>query len=382
MRMTICRSSRVALALVGVALAPTFATAQDVAPRPREHVVQRGETLRELARRFLGDPAQWVAIHELNSGSLKDPHRIYPGQRIRIPSAASAAAPVPPTAIVTVPPRTASGNVTPPVPAVPAPDPRSTLFTATRPASSMGQQASQVRQMHDPAPAVRVGEYLAAPYVDREGGPRVSGRLVGSGEVPGIPLTESERLLDLQERVFVVAPEGRSAAVGDRYYTYRLGPVLPNLGQVVIPTGVIAIERVTAGQAAEGRIVAKYDNVQIGQSLLPVAPQLPPRTSRASAIANGPEMRIAWVDGGSVLPTLQRYVVLDRGSAGGIRIGDQVTLFRGRRQTPEGITLPESEIAVAQVVRTSGSASTAMIIAQSQPEIGEGTQARVSAKMP
>jgi hypothetical protein len=38
--------------------------------------------------------------------------------------------------------------------------------------------------------------------------------VVGTGDVPGIPLTEAERPLQSYERVFVTVPAGMSAAAG------------------------------------------------------------------------------------------------------------------------------------------------------------------------
>lgn len=47
------------------------------------HVVQRGDTLEGLTQRYLGDPELWRENWRLNP-SIKDPHRLLPGQRIRI----------------------------------------------------------------------------------------------------------------------------------------------------------------------------------------------------------------------------------------------------------------------------------------------------------
>src|SRR5688572_27231698 len=64
------------------------------------------------------------------------------------------------------------------------------------------------------APTIRPGEFYAAPYVEREGGPPNAGRIVGTGDVSGIPLTESERPLQSAERVFIVVPPGMTSAAG------------------------------------------------------------------------------------------------------------------------------------------------------------------------
>ena len=75
-------------------------------------------------------------------------------------------------------------------------------------------------------------------------------------------------------------------------------------------------------------------------------------------------------------------MIIEGGSDSGMRAGDQVMFYREQRTTRDGIVLPESEIAIAQVVRVTPQASTAIIIHQSFAGIHQGTRGRVSAKMP
>ena len=49
------------------------------------HIVRPGETLEQIAARFLGSGRLWKELHRLNS-TIADPNRIEPGQRIRIPA--------------------------------------------------------------------------------------------------------------------------------------------------------------------------------------------------------------------------------------------------------------------------------------------------------
>jgi len=50
-----------------------------------EYVVQTGDTLQKISKKFYGTYRQWLKIYEANTDVLKDPNRIKPGIRIRIP---------------------------------------------------------------------------------------------------------------------------------------------------------------------------------------------------------------------------------------------------------------------------------------------------------
>ena len=65
-----------------------------------------------------------------------------------------------------------------------------------------------------------------------------------------------------------------------------------------------------------------------------------------------------------------------------MRVGDQITFYRPRVTDERGIVYPSSDIGVAQILRVTQYASTALIIDQVYPGISEGTLARVSAKLP
>ena len=53
-----------------------------------EYTIQAGDTLSEIASRFLGHASAWHEIHEANRDVLPDPENIPAGQRIRIPGLA------------------------------------------------------------------------------------------------------------------------------------------------------------------------------------------------------------------------------------------------------------------------------------------------------
>lgn len=60
-----------------------------VAPEPVEkveyYIVERGDSLSKIAKRFYGDPMTYPRIFEANREIIKNADLIFPGQKIRIP---------------------------------------------------------------------------------------------------------------------------------------------------------------------------------------------------------------------------------------------------------------------------------------------------------
>ena len=54
-------------------------------PYTQTHVVQSGDSLSKIAQKYYGDPALYSKIFEANRDLLKDPNKISPGQKLRIP---------------------------------------------------------------------------------------------------------------------------------------------------------------------------------------------------------------------------------------------------------------------------------------------------------
>jgi nucleoid-associated protein YgaU len=47
--------------------------------------VQSGDSLSKIAKREYGDANKWPTIFEANRDQLKDPNKIFPGQKLNIP---------------------------------------------------------------------------------------------------------------------------------------------------------------------------------------------------------------------------------------------------------------------------------------------------------
>ena len=54
---------------------------------PTYHVVESGDTLGHIAKRYLGKASAYMKIFEANRALLDDPNKIYPGQKLLIPPA-------------------------------------------------------------------------------------------------------------------------------------------------------------------------------------------------------------------------------------------------------------------------------------------------------
>jgi len=63
---------------------------EPVAEEPEEKVefyeIASGDTLGAIAKRFYGNASKYMKIFEANTDIISDPNKIYPGQKIRIPS--------------------------------------------------------------------------------------------------------------------------------------------------------------------------------------------------------------------------------------------------------------------------------------------------------
>jgi LysM repeat protein len=362
-----------------VLLAPSTLVSQEPAApaqaRPASHTVKRGDTLWDIAKLYLGDPFLWPEIYRLNTDVIEDPHWIYPGETLKLPTetqrvvAAAPVEPAPAPAPTPVPPQVRG------VAPAPAPAP-------VAPATTAADTMLRLEEAPAPVPTVRSGEFIAAPWVDRFGGPRGSGFVMGDRDVPGIESADRSRL-NLYDQVLVSPPDG-PVAERSLYLTYRFGPQLEDVGQVIIPTGVIRITRPGRnGEAAIGQVVKLFSQMEQGQHLIPLDSSAAIGFDKPRAVPNGVTGTVRWIYESPVLPSLQDYVLLDI-TRQNVQTGDQVELFMPRQGPGDGrdLAIPELRVATAQILRATPFGATAIILHLSQPKIQEGTAARVTAKMP
>ena len=348
--------------------------------QPRTHTVVRGDNLWDLSQRYLGNPFLWPEIYRLNRDVVEDPHWIYPGEVLRLPGETVVAAqPGAETPVPAVP------GVTQPAPVSPVDPSSETVFRKVQRAPSSQQviETGAIVGVED-APTVRAGEVLSAPYVDRDGGPRGFGMIIRSGDIPGIAEASGREVFQAHDRVLITPPVGHVAPEGERYLAFRLGPVLENQGQVVIPTGIVEVIRAAGSDvAAVARVIRAFNELRLDDRLLPVDTAGIGSTVRPVSIANGPTTTIRWIYGEPVLPSVQSFVVLGMSSRQGVRMGDEFLIYLPAGRPEEGGPIePEIAISRVQVVRSTPFGVTAVVLGQEQPAIQEGMSARVIARIP
>jgi LysM repeat protein len=365
--------------------------AQPPAPQARTHTVVRGDNLWDLSQTYLGNPFLWPEIYRLNRDVVEDPHWIYPGEVLRLPGDSTLAVSQLPGG---VPGPTAAPLPTPgaPVDSSPPVNPLApTIFSrpgraAGAPLGGPGVAGTGVVGVVNPAirPTVRAGEFLAAPYVDREGGPRGYGRILKAADLPGVAAFDERYGFQPFDRVLIIPPAGYIAPEGERYLAVRLGPVLEDQGQIIIPTGVVEVsESARSNTGAVAKITRIFTEMSTYDRLIPLDTAGIGITARPERVVDGPSARVQWIYGEPVLPSVQNFIVLNVSASNGIRMGDEFIIYKPAALQEEGDPREkETLIAKAQVVRSTPYGVSAVIIGQEQPAIREGMSARLSAKMP
>jgi hypothetical protein len=363
---------RLTRAVLFALVVPAVGLSQEGTER-RTHVVKTGDTLWDLAGAYLSDPFLWPEIYRINTDVVEDPHWIYPGEVLQIPGAGE-------LTVAADQPLPVEQGVEDQRPVGP------TIFARAQTGPSYrSRQLTANRRVATPddveRAAVREGEFIAAPWMDRNGGPEQHGRIVATAELPGIAQASYPIRLTPQDRIYVTLPRDVAATVGERYLSYELGPSMPQ-GQIVVPTGILVVEKPGAEEATLVRIERMFGEVKIGHRFIPLERIQLPTDARPAPVDLGVRGRVIWVASKAVLPSIQHYLLIDASRKDGVSLGDQFTLMQGRIELDRGVRLPEQPVALAQVVRVTERGATVMIVDQVQPKVREGMEARLTAKMP
>lgn len=354
---------------LGAQATSTGASPQQEVP-PTTHTVKRGDTLWDLAARYLGNPFRWPEIYRRNTNLIQDPDIIEPGWVLVISgdplSAAGAGRAMPQPTGTDLAAAGAGAAQVPP-----------TVSAPVAPAASrvIGSDAASLW-------AARRREAERVPFLVGLGGLDGAGRLVlpQARTVSGMAAT-APSLVQQYDRVRLVLPRGSTVAPGMSLLTLRYGPTLEGIGRVAIPTGILRVIADSAGGIAE--LVTQFDQVATDHLVVPTWTTPAVADSVPTPVTAGPTTAVLWIAGEALLPAPGAAILLSRGSGEGLRVGDQVTLARQDRPARRRAPMPEPvDVGVAQVVRVTRAGASAVLLSQVQGAIAVGMTGRVTARLP
>ena len=374
----LCRASLIPALVITVALPATALAQQRPAgglPGSAQgtiHVVEKGDTLWDLAERYMNNPWEWPAIYEANNKIIADPHWIYPGQRIWFPAGGGSPiilsfAEVWPESRMNV---TQAAQQIVPLrfeieleTAPPETDPPETDPSETDPSlvTVMVRTTERVYQ-----PLASVSAVLAAGYI---GDPREWSRAEIIGGERG------DTNMSIYSQVFIDVGD-REVEVSDTYIVVDQGSRVrhPELGHrmgwKIVVKGVIRIVDVET-ETSQGVMVSVFDAVHSGDRVIP-APEVDSRLWKEFIPVQGGRSGFvvarAQADG-----NMHPYDMLfiDGGSEEGVRMGDLYVLKRP--QTERGrLRFYEQELGRAVVIAVQEKTATLMMLSLTSSDIAAG----------
>lgn len=370
----------VVVAVLGAVLWANPLVAQEVPPggvaekssSGREHVVRKGDTLWDLANYYLNNPFLWGLIYEANQGVVRNPHLIYPNDRLLIPDGS------------VIGRRESSFGLTDGLPLVGA-APDRTLFYRGLASAASSESESGVPTFEEgeavAVASVQPGEYLAAPWLAQRSSLGVLGSIVRiRGQ--GSDRDKISQSVHPNDRIFI-RYRGRSRPeVGDSVLLVREGRRVGDWGRAYEPGGIGVVEEVSKDFAlvVVGR---QFGRLSPGDLVIPLSP-VPEIRGRAVPVEDGVRARIVGFLEEQPVYDTSDLAFVDLGEGDGVAIGDEFEVYQPERTSGwfGGTLHPEEPIAVVRVVRVDERTSTVRLIKLTRGALEVGLPVRLVGKMP
>jgi len=270
------------------------------------HVVERGDTLWDLGSKYLGNPFAWPQIWELNKW-VTDPHWIYPGDHLLVPSGKQAVA------------------------------------QGETPAEVAQLQPDRKRLTAKPFLeefAYTFQDFLQLPFLVPQGA-NAYFKEVGAIRISGKRERDRSILGDGDE-IFLDGGSGKGLKVGDRLVIQRITKkdlFAPgdtnqhkNLGDVIKQIGVVRVTQVDAGSAI-AVIEKSLDAVEVGHHVVrftePANLQTHLRTDIVNPIqVQAPPSKVIFIGEHRSLTGPGGMVILDKGGKDGLNVGQVLVAYR------------------------------------------------------
>ncbi|MBM4781007.1 MAG: LysM peptidoglycan-binding domain-containing protein [Archangiaceae bacterium] len=304
------------------------------------HTVERGDTLWDLSRKFLGSPWYWPKVWSYNP-DIANPHWIYPGNMVRFYGADEQ------------PTQVEVGTEVPDVE-------EGTMYDEGEGVSKAGQIGYRAKN----SVTLPIQAFVTTKELEQ------NARVVGS-------FAENE-MLTFPFSVYVDISGKKSLKVGDATVVYRTGGEIQHplthdfigyITQVVAEGKVIAVD--TKKNLATMAITRSLDELHRGDSVSPagesvirtVAPRANDRELKGAVLVKGAKRFTLMQSEGFV-------VILDRGADDGVKVGNTFTFFRSGDTSPvehhfnpqyNDDTFPREIVGACMVVDVKSKASTCLL---------------------
>lgn len=351
------RTSMLVLAAALLVVA-TPAVAQQTPEASGRHTVRRGDTLWDLAARYLSNPFRWDDIFELNPTIVEDPHWIYPGETLRIPGALS----VVDGSVVGV---AAGGRF-----------PENSLFRRSRAA---GPEQSRLA-VHEaaPLPAVSSSDFRRAALLQPEAsvGPQGTTVRVLQDNPLDLNLPSSIR----QFGQVVIGLGGLSPSVGDTLKAVRWDRMEQGYGRVMLPMALLRVDRLWS-DSARTTVVSVFGNYSVDDAVVEMDEYALDPAARA--VETEVEMigTLVGFEIPQVLLGMGEMVFLDLGLVDDVRLGDEFAVFP-RGEVEAIVTNVTDALIVVRVVHLTEHTATARVTNVRDPGIRPGDPVRLVRRMP
>lgn len=323
----------------------------------RLHVVGRGDTLWDLAQRYLSDAYRWSEIFSSNRERIANPHWIYPSQQILIPGLRPEAADA--TATVS-----------------PTPGVRRTVFFQGESAIMGG--AGRPAQPPRPAgePVVGPGTFYAAGILAPDSLVRPLGRLEEVATPARLSSNQGKQIHPFDHVHLSLIGE---TEVGSRVHFMRPAREVRPYGRIWISTGTGVVLDSSGGRATV-EIDGMYDSLAPGDIAVPL-PDFAVPSGVSPLPAGGQEGVLLAFQIAQPLAAREDIAYVSLGRESGVREGDEFVAYLPA-STAEWGDRPQTDVATLQVVRVGARTSAVRVVAMQQPALREGMPVRLVARMP
>lgn len=349
------RLSTVVGSMAVLLVAAPLAAQQAGEPEEQVHVVGTGDTLWDLARRYLSDSYRWPEIFSRNRERITDPHWIYPRQQIVIPGTRSVAT-----------------DAT----AVSLPRPTRTVFFQNDVARLGDGNRVVLETRPDEVPVVESGTFYDAGVLRPDSLVVPIGRLEEVVSPTAVPRRLGKQIQPF-DRVYL-SVRG-DVAVGRRIHFMRPGREVEPYGRIFISTGTGVVLEAANGRATV-EIDRMYDRLAPGDIALPLPVFAVPSGIRPMPAA-GPEGVLLAFEPEQTLASREDLAYINLGRESGITEGDEFVAYLPASVAEWGMR-PAVEVATLQVVRAGPRTSAVRVVVLQQPALREGLPIRLVARMP